>query len=399
MNSRVRDILLTLKPTIVKVVWVTLGVVLCIKAASYPLNHTTYPCFAGGTECWWNDKNPYDFAACGYEYRYSPTFALLFTPFASLPMWIGGMFWSVLNVGLLWWALEVLLTEVFPVRWNGWRKTIFYLLVAVGVVRGMWASQSNTLVFALVACGAAAIARQHWWRAAILFALPVYIKIWPIAAALLFLACWPRRLVGRFALVMALLALVPFLTKSPDIVLTHYREWFDALLGPMQERHIYRDFWTIWETVHPPVDARLYQLLQLASATVVLGLCWWQRWAAHSEKHLLTFILAAWTAWQLLFGPGTERNTICLVAPMSVWALITSFDERRGRAWMCASFALTTLFSFGILERKLDDATSLVLTAIPTGAALFAAWLVWHAARRHSATVLTAPTAAPKIAA
>lgn len=399
MNSTLRDILIALKPTIVKVVWVTLGVVLCIKAASYPLNHTTYPCFAGGTECWWNDKNPYDFAACGYEYRYSPTFAVLFTPFASLPTWIGGMFWSILNVGLLWWSLEVLLTELFPVRWTGWRKTAFYLLVALGVIRGMWASQSNTLVFALVACGAAAVLRQHWWRAAALFALPVYIKIWPMAAALLFVACWPRRLVGRFAIVMGVLALVPFLTKTPNVVLTHYREWFDALLGPMQERHIYRDVWTIWETIHPPVDPFVYQVLQLVSAGLVLALCLWQKQTAISAKHHMTFLLGAWTAWQLLFGPGTERNTICLVAPMTAWALITSFQERRGRLWMCAAFTLTTLFSFGIFERKLEDTIPLVLTAIPAGAALFAVWLVWHAARSQPATVLTVQPAPSKIAA
>lgn len=359
-----------------RAVWISLAIALALKAVVAPLHHTTYPCFEAGTLCWWGDRDMYDYEVCRYEYRYSPTFAVLFTPFAMLPTWCGGLSWSLLNVGVLYATLRVLVRDIFPTIWSPRQQSLFLLLVAAGTARSLWAGQSNTLVFSLVALGVGAIIRQRWWMAALLLSLPVYIKVWPIAAALLLVACWPRALVARFTVTMMALAAVPFLTRPFAIVLGHYRVWIEALIGPMQVRHIYRDFWTIWETVHPPVDPRAYMLLQLATAAVVLALCLWGRWKFPTDRHALTQLLGLWTAWQLLFGPGTERNTICLIAPLTTWALVASFDARRGRVLTVLAFALTTLFSFGVFERWLQDAFPAILTAIPVGVLLFAVWLV-----------------------
>ncbi|HEX4628156.1 MAG TPA: glycosyltransferase 87 family protein, partial [Gemmatimonadales bacterium] len=42
-------------------------------------------------------------------YKYSPTFAVLFAPFAYLPFALGFLCWSLLNALLLWYALDRLL--------------------------------------------------------------------------------------------------------------------------------------------------------------------------------------------------------------------------------------------------------------------------------------------------
>ena len=41
-------------------------------------------------------------------FRYSPTFALLFAPFALLPYALGAILWNVLNAAGLFWAVESL---------------------------------------------------------------------------------------------------------------------------------------------------------------------------------------------------------------------------------------------------------------------------------------------------
>jgi len=100
--------------------------------------------------------------------------------------------------------------------------------------------------------GLAAVRRGQWWTAALALALPIFIKVWPIAVVLLLLVCWPRQLTGRLLAVCGALALVPFLTRPPDIVAWQYREWYATLVGPVRERWPgYRDAWTIWSSLRP----------------------------------------------------------------------------------------------------------------------------------------------------
>ena len=72
----------------------------------------------------------------------------------------------------------------------------------------------------------------------------------------------------------------------------------------------------------------------LVSTYVVLGLCglalafqltnagltllfsiWHVRRQTDLRRALLS-ILCAWSVWQLVFGPGSERNTFCIIAPL-----------------------------------------------------------------------------------
>ncbi len=365
--------------------WCVIAVALCCKAWFAPADHTTYPCFEAGARCWQADRDMYDTAICGHEYRYSPTFSVLFLPFASLPTHWGGMLWSLLNVAVLVWSLRRSVQDLLPANWTPLALVAFHALVALASLRGLWSAQSNLLIFSCIAVGAASIARRQWWLAATLLAAPVYIKVWPLAAGMLFVAAWPRQLGWRFTISMIALALIPFATRPLGIVVGHYHEFVAALVGPMQERHIYRDAWTIWELLLPPVNPRGYQALQLAAAGGALAVTLWARWRQISGRittgSALSTILGIWTVWQLVFGPGVERNTICLIAPLTAWGLILSHQSAStwGRLWMGAGFVLTTLFSFGVFERLLLPVTPAALAALPCGSLCFAVWLLRYA--------------------
>jgi hypothetical protein len=83
-----------------------------------------------------------------------------------------------------------------------------------------------------------------------------------------------------------------------------------------------------------------------------------------------------WAAWQMIFGPGTERNTFGLIAPLTAWGLMTALVEKRGRVLMIAAFALTTLANFGVVERTLENVFPAVVVMHPAGVLLFAVWLL-----------------------
>ena len=332
----------------------------------------------------------YDAAAIGYEYRYSPTFAVLFSPFACLPARLGGMLWGVMNVSLFFGALQILRKYVLPSDWTTRQHAGFLLLTFLGSASALWNGQTNTLIVSCIAGAAACVIRRNWWLAAGLLAVPIYIKVWPAAAALLFLACWPRELFRKLVVVCGVLALIPFLTKPPGVVGEQYYYWIEALTGPMHIRHVYRDAWTLWETLHPPVNPTVFSYLQLGSAGCVLALCLWQRWRSGIAQQTCIFIMGMWAAWQLLFGPGSERTTACIIAPILSWGVIVSIEHGRSR-WPLAAFGLVTLCTFGDFERLVSQLIPAIPVAIPVGVLLFAAWLVNYVRHNEAEGFVIAP--------
>ena len=361
------------------IAWGVFAAVASAKVVVSPLNHNSYAPYELGARLYWADLNMYEYSA--NEFRYGPAFAVAFSPLTVLPAQLGGLVWLWLNLVAFVWSLRCLAREVLPETWTPNREGLFLLLALVASYRGLWSLQANTLIFAFVVAAMRAILHRQWGRAALWLALPVHIKVWPIAAALLLVACWPRRLAARFTIALLAVAAVPLATKWPSIVFARYHEWYRALTGPMQVRHAYRDMWTLWEVLAPPVDKNSYLILQVCTALLALALCLWQKRRAATTRQLLTVVLGTWVSWQLLFGPGSERATFALIAPLAAWAVVVSFDTARGRVVMVTAFGLMTLASIGQIERAVVDAFPLVLAAHPVGTLLFASWFVVHAGR------------------
>ncbi len=369
--------------------WAMFFVVFSVKTLVDPVKASVYPAFSGGSHDWWADQPLYG----NLGFYYSPTFAVLVTPFAIWPDAIGGILWVGVSMLLLAYASVVFVRDLAtaePDRWSPQLEAAFSALVGVGCLRGLWSAQSNALLLALVMLAASSVLRGRWWLAAGLLAIPVYIKVWPLAVAGLLICQWPRKLGGRFAVAMIALGLIPFLTKSPAAVVEYYCSWLNCLAERQADGVRwggYRDAWTIWEQFRSPVDRHGYQLLQLSAGLATLAWCLWQRWQGRSTRQLLIYTIAAWSAWQLLFGPGTERLTYGLVAPAMSWGIVSCYQQRKvpGMLWagyfVASTFALVYLIGAGHLERWLLPYTTLVMALEPLGIALFAAWLVWFAQR------------------
>ncbi len=366
--------------------WAVLVMALCVKTAFCGRGHSVYPVFAAGARHWWADKSLY----ADYErsedidgYRYSPTFAVAFTPLGFLPDRVGAVLWAILSIGVLVLGLHALARDVLPGDWPARQESLFLTLTLAGSAVGIWSGQSNAIVPGLIALGLAAIVRQRWWTACWLLAVPVFIKLWPMAMVLLLMVFWPRKLMWRFVLVCAALAAIPFLTRPPSVVAWQYQQWYAGLTGPLQGRWPgYRDAWTIWEQLWPPVRPHLYMAIQLATALAVLGWCigQWRRLrpAAQAAGHLLTLILAMWVSWQLLFGPGTEQLTYGIIAPSASWAVLASFAEKRARWLTVAAWAILAFLPSGTIERRVISFFPAGKIVLPLGVLLFVAWLIWH---------------------
>src|SRR5579871_867311 len=70
--------------------WIVLAVGAGVKSIIEPELHTVYTAFSHAARDWWSGHSLYQDRA----YYYSPTFAVLMTPFAVFPDWLGGVLWA-----------------------------------------------------------------------------------------------------------------------------------------------------------------------------------------------------------------------------------------------------------------------------------------------------------------
>jgi hypothetical protein len=370
--------------------WLLIGIAVSVRTVVEPDRHTIFPILANSSAHWWSSQPLYaEYKPLDY-FRYSPSFAVAATPFWLLGDRAGGVAWTWLNLGVYAAGLWRFLRDVLPGPWTKGRISLFFILAALGGLRGFWNAQSNALMIGLLLLAAAALVREHWWRAALWLALPVLVKVTPLAVALLFCALWPRRLVGRFLVILGVGLLLPFLTKPPDAVLGYYTEWMQHMMGSAGERWLgFRDGWTVWIVIRhficgddgdlplrAAIDSGWYRALQLAAALGVLGWSLWMQRRGCDRRRLVNVTLALGAAWLMVFGPASEHATYVFLAPSLAWALVEPVAWPRARWLIVAAGVLILGLGWGALARTAQ--ADLLLTALPIGATLFAIWVVGY---------------------
>lgn len=373
--------------------WGVLALAVTIKTVVSPRQHTIYPKMSARALAWWSGQDLYTQYKDLGGFPYSPTFAIALTPSAVLGNRAGAVLWSWVSIAVYVWGLRRLARDVLPGSWPPTREALLLMLAMIGAIRGLWNAQSNALIIGLLMLGASAVARRRWWEAACLLGGPAFIKLWALAIALLVMALTPRKLVPRFAAVLAVGAALPLLTQPWDIVVSQYASWFrylDSMFDEVMEN--YRDTWTLLRMFGAEVPFGLYRLVQIAAAGGALAWCLWLQRRGTEPRRLLAITLSVGAAWTMVLGPGVEYNTYVTLAPMLTWALLESFELRRGRTPAATAFVMTMFLGAGAIQRVLGQLSPAALVVLPAGALVFVVWLVVFAASTHRTTRQPGPS-------
>ena len=158
-------------------------------------------------------------------YKYSPSFAAVMIALAYMPDWLGLLFWNLINVLVLFYGVRYFI--------KGPPHTIFMLwFIFNELVTSVMNSQSNPLMAGLLVAAFTFFEKDkvHW--AALCIISTFYIKVFGILAVLLFLF-YPHK--GRFVLWClvwsGVIALLPLIFTSPDMLLWQYQNWFQLLVN------------------------------------------------------------------------------------------------------------------------------------------------------------------------
>ena len=151
-------------------------------------------------------------------FKYSPTWALLFAPFALPPVAVGLMLWNLFNALTLCLAL----TQLLPPRAAAYALAIAFFEALISIQN----AQSNGLVAALMIWACVAAERERMTPGALAVGIGASIKLFPVSAGM-FGVFSRRRRVHLLVCAVTGLALLaaPLIVTSPATLLAQYRSW------------------------------------------------------------------------------------------------------------------------------------------------------------------------------
>lgn len=283
-------------------------------------------------------------------YKYSPTFALLFAPFAMLPVVPAYFIWQVVSIAAVVVGVRHQLTQ---------RELTVALVIAwPSVVTDMQRAQTNTLCAGLMLIAWSCFEKREQLGATVSGAVGAFVKIFPLAAfAGLLLHPRKVRQLALIALVMATGAMSPLLVTSPASLLMQYQSWLrietlDAVpvvyglhggglyAGLMGGLHVW--FGIDWP--HWPV--------QLGGVLIVLApiVVRRDRW---NDAHFRLQLIASILIFAVLFNHQSESPSyVIAMLGIAVW-----FASSEKAAWRTALIVFAMVLvnggSSGILSRDL----------------------------------------------
>ncbi len=263
-----------------------------------------------------------------HGWLYPPHAALLYAPFAALPLVPGEVLYRLVATGLLAWAVWRLAVLASP-RGRGDYFPMMTLLVLPASLGALRNGQMNVPLAATMTLATVQLARGATWPAAAWLALGTMVKPMGVVPALLAAGVRWRLILPIALVVTATLALPwlfggwPYVLEQHHAALAKMREAGDPPPGTFAD--LTGLLWSIGVTPPPAV----LTALRLVAAPITLGLAWLAvRRRPGAEGWVLTLALAA--TYLMLFNPRTEGVSYpILMPPLAALACWAVFRDRR----------------------------------------------------------------------
>ncbi|MFL5619411.1 MAG: glycosyltransferase family 87 protein [Gemmatimonadaceae bacterium] len=276
-------------------------------------------------------------------YKYSPTFALLFAPFAYVPFAPAMLLWNALNAG----ALFVALGLVLPRR----AATLARSIVFLDMLGSLQNAQSNALVAALIVFTFAAYERHHTALGSLAAITGTYIKLFPLAG-LSFAIFHPRKPRVAIAVVagMLLFAVLPLLVTSPDRLLAQYASWRAIEATDSLHRG-----YTVMQMIEQVTRAGLPNWpIQLAGVLILVAPVVVQRWRRH-DWDLRRLYLCSVLVFCLIFNHQAESPTfVVAITGAAIWFATIQRPSRWEWALLGFIAVFTILASSDLMPRTIQ---------------------------------------------
>lgn len=259
-------------------------------------------------------QNLYSFYPSEYSdlFLYNPTFTILFAPFHFLPVWLGIIIWTIVNMLVFGFAISKL-------PFSSQEKAAITLLCLPDLINSLQHMQVNTISIAFIILTYVYLKEGKPFIAALLTVVVLFIKVYPAACGLFFLF-FPNKLkylAGVFVFSLVMFAL-PLLVVSFTELMHQYQNWFGSL---QRDRTITEDLKSVslisinYRLLSNPIDPGLIQLTGLSATLLPLA----QIKKLKDSRWQVNYI-AAICLLIIIFNHAAEPATYLLaVAGIAIW--------------------------------------------------------------------------------
>ena len=312
-----------------------------------------------------------------FRFNYFPPSAVFFAAWSWVPFGLEGAVWRLTNIAVFAfgvWRISSCGERPIP-------RTRFFIATVVTVVLSASAARYGQLTLAMSGLMMAALADVEeggaLWRASIYVALAVALKPLAIVLALLLVTIYPRFL-WRMAMALAVFFLLPFLFQHTDYVLRQYADVPSMLQIRSHQRYEWQHLFGLFEKVGWTATNVEQTIITGTAAVFVLFLCWRARQRAPAiGAALMMYGLA--TAYILLFGTATERNTYAMLAPVIGLGAAMAWHSRDGYLLALTSGMAWIMLLSHTLQRVYPH--TVLAMAKPFACLILFAWLASMAIR------------------
>ena len=356
--------------------WAAALLGLLLRAGLHPHRPTSLTTYLTGGAAWAASQPLYT------DWRgfvYSPAVALYFGVLTHLPLGLAGVLWRVLTAGVFLGGLGALLRSGVFYRIPPASRGLVFLGLLPLSIGNLDNAQANPLVAGLMMLSVAAFQWEAWTLCAGAIAIATIFKVYPAALALLLCVPRPRELAWRFALMLLLLALLPFAVRDHAYVTGQYHAWLrtrladDRFLYPMKDAPL--DLWYLLVRLgNLPMSERVYTALQALSGIALAGLVWHWRRGAAALRDIPGDLFLLVSVWMLLLGPATENQTYVVLAPAACVMAVESLSTR-GPLTRVLAFSAFALLLAAVARNSLAPhlKSPLCMAVQPVGALLLLA--------------------------
>jgi len=156
--------------------------------------------------------------------HYGPVFSMVIAPFALMPDAVGVVLWVMLNVWVLYKAVQML-----PL--NNGKKNGILIIGLVELITSVQNVQINPSITALLILSYVLIKKEKDFWACLFIALGFMVKLYGIIGLVFWVFSKQKiKFIGYFIFWSIVLFALPMIISSPQYVLQSYHDWYSSLV-------------------------------------------------------------------------------------------------------------------------------------------------------------------------
>ncbi|MGB4935716.1 MAG: glycosyltransferase family 87 protein [Ferruginibacter sp.] len=306
--------------------------------------------------------------------HYGPLFSLVIAPFALLPDYIGVVLWALLNVFVLYKAINYL-----PI--NKLQKNAILLIGAIEMMTAIHNVQINPSITALLIFSYVLVRNEKDFLACLCILLGFYIKLYGIIGLVFWVFSKHKiKFIGYFILCAVLLFVLPMIISSPEFIVQSYLDWYHSLAEKVVKNESNYDSNMQNISVAGMVE-RIFNLKNFSGFFIlipaaILYLLPLLRFKQYDSEKFRLLMLASTLLFPVLFSSSSESSTyVIAVTGFALWYVLQPSPKTKGNiALLIFVLLVTCLSNTDLVPRyfKMNMVRPYALKALPC----FVIWLI-----------------------